>query len=449
MKTRTPTGSSTGRRGGGRRPALGLGALALCLCTLATATGCGRQETGITFMVGGEPNEVAYWGTLIDDYERLSGLRVRVIVQPSDSDQRREGLVVPLRSAEADPDVFLMDVVWIPQFAASDWLEPLDGYAEEEGLSLDPFFAGIVDLADRYEGALCALPLYIDGGLLYYRKDLLAEYGLPGPPSTWDELVKYSRKVQDGEREGNGSFYGFVWQGAQYEGLVCNFLEFASSSGGGEGGSRLGFSLEAPEDAAALRFMSDLIHEYEISPPSTYTEMKEEECRIFFQAGNALFERNWPYAWSLHEEAGSPVRGVVGVARLPHFGGGRSASALGGWHVGISRSSDRKTESWSFVKFITSFETQKKLALNLGWNPARTDVYEDAAVKESIPHLALLKGIFESAVPRPTAPYYSRLSDVMQRYLNACLSGKMGATDAMSEIRLEADRLHRQYADAR
>jgi multiple sugar transport system substrate-binding protein len=416
---------------------------------MAAASQCGRRETGITFMVGGEPNEVAYWETLIDEYERQSGLQVRLIAQPADSDQRREGLVVPLRSGETDPDVFLMDVVWLPQFAASAWLEPLDEYLREDDFSLDPFFAGVIELADEYKGALFGLPLYIDGGLLYYRKDLLDRYGLPGPPQTWDELVKQSLRVQAGERERNEGFYGFVWQGAQYEGLVCNFLEFAASSEAGGRQPGRGFRLDAPENAGALRFMSDLIHKYGVSPPNTYTEMKEEECRIFFQAGNALFERNWPYAWALHEEADSPVRGRVGIARLPHVTGGRSASALGGWHVGISRTSDHKRQSWMFVKFITSFEAQREMTLHLGWSPSRVDVYNDRTVIERIPHLALLKGIFKNAVPRPTVPYYSRLSDVLQRYLNACLSDKMNARDAMSDIGKEADRLRKRYAEAR
>ncbi len=409
--------------------------------------GCGSEDSAVTFMAGGEPNEIAYWETLIADFERKSGVDVRLMRQPADSDQRREELVVPLRSGQPDPDVFLMDVVWVAQLAASDWLEPLSPFAEKDDLSLDPFFGDIVELADRYRAELVALPVYVDGGLLYYRVDLLAEYGFAGPPGTWDELVDCSLKVQEGERERNPGFYAYVWQGAQYEGLVCNFLEVAASSKGWTPHPVKGYVPGGPESGEALRFMHDLINVHRISPPNTYTEMKEEQSRIFFQNGNALFERNWPYAWTLHEAADSPVKGKVGIARLPHFPGGRSVSTLGGWHAAISRSSDRKREAWQFMSFLSSFGTQKKLALNLGWNPARTDVYEDEEVIRGIPHLPLLEGILKNAVPRPRVPYYSQVSDVLQRHINAALSGKMSETEALRAIREETRRLRERYGE--
>lgn len=91
----------------------------------------------------------------------------------------------------------------------------------------------IVNLVDRYKGKLIALPVYIDAGVLYYRKDLLRKYGYSKPPNTWDELVNCALKIQKSMRKTNPNFYGFLWQGAQYEGLVCNWLEFAASNGGG------------------------------------------------------------------------------------------------------------------------------------------------------------------------------------------------------------------------
>lgn len=437
------------RLGVSPRPGAGLSAMLLfCVLSAIIATGCGRDETAVTFMAGGEPNEIAYWETLIDEFQGESGMEVRLIRQPADSDQRREELVVPLRSGKPDPDVFLMDVVWVAQLAASEWLEPLESYAEEDNLSLKPFFPGILDLADRYEGALVALPVYIDGGLLYYRVDLLERYGFPGPPETWDELLEQSLVVQEGERAGNESFYAFVWQGAQYEGLVCDFLEFAASTEEWAEAPAESYRAGAPGSAEALRFMRDLIHTYGISPPNTYTEMKEEQCRIFFQNENALFERNWPYAWVLHNAPDSPVRGRVGIAPLPHFRGGRSVSALGGWHIGLSRTSDKKRDSWEFMKFCASYETQRKLALNLGWNPARTDVYDDETVIDSIPHLRLLEDIFRNAVARPRVPYYSQVSDMLQRHINACIAGKTDEKEALAAIMEEVQRLRGRYDKA-
>lgn len=419
------------------------GVILLIILTLLL-TCCGKKEARITFMVGGAPDELEYWEELIAEFEESSGLDIRIIRQPTDSDQRRQGLVVPLKSEQSDPDVFLMDVVWIGQFVASGWLEPLEPYISESGFSIEPFFERIMNSVDRYNNTLFALPVYVDGGLLYYRRDLLEKYGYDNPPRTWDDLVNYSLRVQKEERVEDPDFYGFVWQGTQYEGLVCTFLEFSASYGGGimEGDK---IRLNTPEDIEALNFMTDLIHYYKISPPHTFTEMKEEEVRSFFQRGKALFERNWPYAWKLHQSEGSLVKNRVAITSLPHSNEEKSASALGGWHVGISRFSDAKDKAWKLVEFITSFPTEKKLMLNLGWNPGRKDVYQDKEIKDMLPHLHILSGIFETAVFRPNLPYYTQLSEVIQRYVNACLSGKIKPEEALDKAQTEVEDIAKMY----
>jgi multiple sugar transport system substrate-binding protein len=280
--------------------------------------------------------------------------------------------------------------------------------------------------------------------VLYYRTDLLKRYGYDSPPQTWDQLLRSSQHIQAEEREGNPNFHGFVWQGAQYEGLVCTFLEFTASYGGGilEGGHIL---LNRPPNVEALKFMQALIHRYAVSPPNIFTEMKEEEVRLVFQRGNALFERNWPYAWKLHQSENSPVKGNVGIAPLPCIEGNQPASTLGGWHVGISRHSDQKGAAWELVEYLCSYETQKQLVLNLGWNPGRTDVYTDSLVLEQLPHLNRLRDVFQYAVARPNVPYYTQISEVIQRNVNGALAGKSDAETALKRMEEETAQITTIY----
>ncbi len=413
--------------------------LPVCLALLLlfpVLTGCtGTEERAITFAVGGAPAELEFWEELLSEFEAGSGVRVNLMRQPTDTDQRRQGLVISLAAQKEDPDVLLMDVVWLAQFAASGWLVPLDGYARAEGdagAALDVFFPNVLDRADRYQGELIALPVYVDGGLLYYREDVLRRLEVTAPPQTWDELVQYSLSAQEMMRPAHPHFFGFLWQGAQYEGLICNFLEFAGSNGGGIVSDNGTIAIDTPENVAAARFMVDLIHRWRVSPPSTFTEMKEEEVRIAFQQGNGLFERNWPYARPLHESAGSPVRGRTGIGLLPHFPGGRSVATLGGWHVGISQYSDQKELSWKLVRFLISYETQRKLALKLGWTPGRRDLYHDPLLLAELPHFAALQTVFENARPRPLLPFYTQVSEVLQRYLNAALAGRLTPEAALA-----------------
>ena len=407
---------------------------------------CSKKESNVVyFAVGGAPNEIELWEEIVKEFELKTDIKVGILRQPTDTDQRRQGLVVPLKSKKKDPDVFLMDVAWIAQFAASNYLEPLDSYIRENNLDLNVFFSNVVNLVDKYNDKIIALPIYVDGGVLYYRKDLLKKYGYLKPPQTWEELLRYSLKIQEEERKNNPNFYGFVWQGAQYEGLICNFLEVSGSNNGGIVISNGRISLNTKENREALQFMHDLIHKYKVSPPNTFTEMKEEEVRMFFEQGNALFERNWPYAWTLHQSEGSKVKDKIGIAPLPHFPGKKSISTLGGWHIGISKYSDKKHESFEFIKFVISYPIQKKLAIELGWNPGRKDLYEDKELLESLPHFLYLRQVFENAYPRPNLPYYTQISEILQKYINSAISGKMNVNTALKKAEKEVQKIIDRY----
>lgn len=406
-----------------------LAALAACATLF-----CAKDRKTLSFWIGGAPEEISYWESRIRLFEEKTGIDAQFVRQPTYSDQRLQGLMVSLESGQPDPDVFLMDVIWISMFSRSGWLEQLDEFIGKDDFSTAPFFSNVLKQSDTFKGKLYALPVFIDVGLLYYRKDLLRKYGYSSAPRTWGELKAMAQSVN--KRMGISGFNGFLWQGAQYEGLVCTFLEFITSHGGVlyDGKNLLP---ENPASRRGLAFMRDLIHEYGISPSNTYTEMKEEEVRRAFQRGNALFERNWLYAWNLHQQENSPVKGKVAMAPLPCEPPAGRSSALGGWHVGISRYSDRKEDAWRLVKFILSKEEQAEMALRVGWHPGRRDIYSLERVKRKLPYIGLVQKVFKSAVNRPAMPCYTQVSQIIQLHVNNCLMGKTGPEQALRNIREE------------
>ena len=402
--------------------------------------GCGGGEgEKITFAVGGTPNELAYWEKVIGEFQRQSNIKVEMLRKPSNTDHQRQSLIISLKAEMSDPDVFLMDVAWVGLFAAAGWLEPLG-----KDFDRTPFFQTIIHSVDTMDGRLIALPVYMDGGVLYYRKDLLKLSGLDGPPKTWGELLSSGKKVQEQVREANPKFYGFVWTGAQYEGLITVFMEFAGTDGGFIRHGA-GVCLNSPANLAALSFMHDLIWKDKISPPNTYTTMREEQVRTYFQEGNAMYERNWPYAWSLHQAKSSKVRGKTAVAPVPGPQENTSASTLGGFHIGVSAFSDVKDAAEKFVRFVTSFSCQKEMVLRLGWNPGRQDLYRDRELLRKAPHLRELMVVFQRSRPRPLVPYYSQISAVAQRQINAVLANKVSPEKALADADREIEALLSRY----
>ena len=417
---------------------MGTGKFRMLLLFLFLLLGCGSPETQkVVFSVGGAPKELAAWDDLLRDFEGISGIPVELLRQPADTDRQRQGLMISLKAGLPDPDVFLMDVSWLALFARSGWLEPLPEF------DASPFFDEVVRKVDTYQGRLLALPVYMDGGLLFYRRDLLDRFGLR-PPETLAELLSSSWKLQEEMRAQHPAFFGFVWQGAPYEGLICSFLEFT----GKEGGFRLQDGkvlLNLPANRTALRFMRDLIWKYKISPPSTFTEMREEQARLFFQRGDALYERNWPYAWSLHQSPESKVRQKIGIAPFPGMNRNDSVSTLGGWHIGISRFSNVKREAREFVKYVVSERGQKKMVLRLGWNPGRQDLYRDPEVLAKMPHLRDLQPIFQRTRPRPVVPYYPQMSEIVQRRIHAVIANLASPEEALREAEKEIAALLGRY----
>jgi multiple sugar transport system substrate-binding protein len=324
-----------------------------------------------------------------------------------------------------------LDVIWVPEFARAGWLRDLTG-ALEKGEE-QAFFHGPIE-AVTYNGRLFAVPWYIDAGLLYYRKDLLKKYSRP-VPRTWQELVGTAQAVMAGEK----NLYGFIWQGKQYEGLVCAVLEFLHSNGGAviEKGKP---AIYSPQNTQALGFMRDLIERYGVSPPLV-TTATEEPTRQLFGSGKALFMRNWSYAWNIFEREGSAVRGKVGVAALPSYPGHGSASTLGGWQLGVNRYSLHPEASEKLIQFLVSPAAQKILALTIGYKPARKALYKDAGLLREQPFVASLSRIFMTARPRPVTPYYPMITQVLQPEFSAAISGIKTPGEALASAQKQVEHI--------
>ncbi len=408
----------------------------MVLTSISLLSGSQEIKKGqLTFKAGLViPSELTYFRQVLQGFQQETGIEVTALVgEAKTSEEIRRAFLDDLKTKKSDPDVMFLDIAWISELADDGLLEELDNYQ----IDTTVFFPKLVKLADTYNGKLIALPGHMDGGLLYYRQDLLQKYGYQYPPKTWDELLAMSLRVQAGERATNPDFWGFVWQGSRYEGLVCNALEYFVSAGGGFVDEKGDSIINKEENVIALQFMVDLIHQSRISPPTTYQIDNEEQVWRRFQEGNALFERNWPFAWGKHNAADSPVKGKVGIAPLPSFPNHDAAATLGGWHFAISKYSDRKEDAVKLLNYLTSYNVQKNMVQTIGWNSVRRDIYSDPQVVASAPHLISLRSVFDNAVPRPMVPYYPDFSLVLQKYIHAALSKAMLPADALQKAHEE------------
>jgi multiple sugar transport system substrate-binding protein len=359
-------------------------------------------------------------------------VRVEIHSTPDAADQRHQLYVQWLNARTPEPDVLQLDVIWTAEFAAAGWILPLDRF----GPDVQGFFPATVS-ANRWGDGIYALPWFVDAALLYWRTDLV-----DSPPETYAALEAQALAA----KERTGVPHGFVWQGARYEGLVTVFLEQLHASGGEilDAGGEV--RLESEAAVRALTFMREAVQRTGLTPEAALT-WQEEQVRFAFQNGEAVFMRNWPYAYPLlSDSAESAVAGRFAVAPLPAGPGGGRASALGGQQLAVSAHSREPEAAWRLVEFLTSPEEMLARARGAGHYPARTALYELPELADALPvPPAQARAAIESAVPRPAIPVYTELSSTLQVWLHRALTGQAEPREALAsaaaQIRTLLERL--------
>ncbi|WP_342042654.1 ABC transporter substrate-binding protein [Bacillus sp. OTU2372] len=377
------------------------------------------------------------WKELINKFEQQNPtikVKLTQMPAPAKSTEIHQYLVTSLQSGQSDIDVFTGDVVWVPEFAAAGWTEPMDQYVNK-----DEYYPGVID-ALTYNGKLSAMPWYVDGGMLYYRKDLLEKYNKP-VPKTWDEMLATAKEIQS--KENDPKLQQFVWQGKQAEVLVCDFVEFLGSAGGSILNTQGKSNADSPEFLKTLKFMKKLTDD-RISPKSVLT-FDEEPSRTVFTDGNAIFHRNWSYVWSVAQDPKqSKVVDKVGVAPLPSFDGNSSSSTMGGYQFMVAKNSKKKDAAIKFAQFLSSKESQLYFASELAFSPTRPSVLEDKGLQQKNPFLTGLDKVFQGTTARPVSPDYPKLSLVLQSNISGVLSNSIKADDAAKQIDTELKKITKQ-----
>ena len=359
------------------------------------------------------------WNRLLKEFhEKNPRIRIKTQVAPHSSTQYHAIITQRLKNQDPSVDVFLMDVVWPPEFGNAGWAMDLTSrFPPREQAK---FIEGPIR-ANTWQGRIYGIPCYLGAGLFYYRKDLLDKYHFD-VPRTWGEMLTQGEAIIKGEND--PELYAYSGQFKQYEGLVCDMLEFLWSNGGAVI-DRKNDRVVLDKNAAigAVAFVRDKI--IGKAAPRGAVNYEEPESLGLFVQGKAIFHRNWPYAWAIaNDPRKSRIAGRIGVAALPAFRGHHSASALGGWQFGINRYSRHPEEAWRFIHFMSSFRSQKILALEAGLAPTRKNVYQDPEIQERMPHLKAFLPAFKEARPRPLSPVYPMISQELQRFFSRAIVEK-------------------------
>ncbi|MFG1912918.1 ABC transporter substrate-binding protein [Kribbella sp. NPDC048928] len=353
---------------------------------------------------------------------------------PEDADAQRQQMVQNAQAKSDAYSVLVMDVVWTSEFAANQWITQIP---EDKVPDLGKLLPATVETA-KYRDKLYAVPMTSDGGLLYYRSDLLKQAGVTEPPKTWDEMNAACKKVQALPAGKNIGCYAGQFE--KYEGLTVNFSEAVNSAGGDIVDKDGKPNVNTPEAKAGLE---QLVNDFKsgVIPKAAIT-YKEEESRRAFQDGKLLFLRNWPYVYALANktDGSSKIAGKFAVAPLPGKTGA-GVSSLGGHDYAISSFAKNKATAIDFINFMASEARQKANVEKTSQAPTWASLYDDPALQKQFPYLTPLKASIEGAKPRPKVVKYGDVTAAIQAAAYDALSLKTPPDKALSDLQTKLQSL--------
>lgn len=408
-----------------------------CVLVLLAGQGCtesGKSPAGVTLTLidqsWADKESQGLLNQELRQFTSWSGIRVEVFPAPESAVEQLATWRKLLESGARVPDVYAIDVIW-PGILASELLD-LKSYipAQEIAAHFPKLIAN-----NTVNGRLVALPYNMSAGLLFYRVDLLRQYGYRAPPKTWEELQAMAARIQAGERvKGHENFWGFIWQGAPSEALTCNALEWQVSEGGGtiiEDGK---ITVDNPQTVRAWERAARWIGS--ISPPSVVA-YKEGDAFNIWQTGQAAFMRNWTNAYVAASAPGSPTRGRFEIAPLPSGRTG-SAATLGGNGYGISRYSLHSREAAMLVRFLCGRGEQRRRCLSSAQPATIPDLYNDPQVLAANPYFSTTLEVYRKGLTlRPssaTGKVYPEVSRAYYEAVHAVLTGNKSAAEAAAAL---------------
>jgi len=371
----------------------------------------------ITYVQGKDNSNVVR--PLVDKWNAAHPDQKVTFKEQSDAaDQQHDDLVQHFQGKDANYDVVDVDVIWTAEFAAKGWLQPLK---DKTAFDTSAMLPATVKTA-TYGGTLYAAPQTSDGGMLYYRKDLV-----PTPPKTWDEMMSMCSIA----KQNNMGCYAGQFQ--KYEGLTVNASEAINSWGGKIVDDSGKAAVNSAEAKAGLGKLVDAFKNGNI--PQEAITYKEEDSRTAFQDGKLLFLRNWPYVYNIagKTDGSSKVADKFGIAPLPGKSG-PGASSLGGHNLAMSVYSKNKATALDFMKFMTSEETEKFYATQGSLAPVLGSLYTDESLTSKLAYLPVLKTSIENAVPRPVTPFYPAVTKAVEDNAYAALKGEKTVDQAVSDM---------------
>ncbi len=301
--------------------------------------------------------------------------------------QYRETMVTKFVGG-APLDVLWVSDSWLPEWAESGWIAPVNGFPEL--MKYDSDAETFCNDSMTYKGKQYGLTYYTDYMGFFYDEDKLKAAGFSAPPSSWDEVVEQSLVM----KEKGISDFPMMLAMAQ-ESWLIEFISTLVFSHGGHLTNEAGDAqMQDPKAGAveALRWVVDAVNKHKIISRSC-VETGELAGLKAFSAGNHAFAMLPKYRLRvLNDPKQSQIAGKVKQALVPMGKNGSHATV--GWmrfHAMSAQAAKDKTRAAEAAKLIEwfggksngAYTFQKELFLDIGAGFGVKPLFDDPDIQKA------------------------------------------------------------------
>jgi multiple sugar transport system substrate-binding protein len=332
-----------------------LATMAIAVSGVASANAQADPSGNVSFMVFGDPAELAAYQGLVDAFESAHPtIDVELMHVPDQADYRQR--LGADFAAGTPADVVLINYRRYAPFAERGVLEPLGPYlASSDVIQESDFYTEALD-PFRWDGEVMCIPQNLSSLVVYYNKHLFDDAGLAYPSDTWtwQEFLDTAKALTK-DTDGDGRTDQF---GLGTEASIFRLAPFIWQNGGelvDNESSPTRLALDTPEAREAVQWFVDLQVAHHVVPDATEEAAEDSESR--FQNGRT--------AMFLNSRRGTPTyREITGfdwdVAALPN--NRESAGILHSDAYCMPSSAENKEAIWTFIEFANSAEGQEIIA---------------------------------------------------------------------------------------
>lgn len=370
-------------------------------------------------------------------FEAQTGVKISFTDYPEND--LRSHIVADAANKAGGFQLYCLDNNYIPLFASSGWVLPLDS-SIKPAYKLDDVFDSLKQ-SYSWDGKLYGLSIYSEVTILYYRKDLLDAAKL-SVPTTIAELETAANKLKNPPRT-----FGIALRGLRGEGMnVYTWTEWLRSYGGDFLGPNMEPAFDSPAAIEGTEHYAKLIQD--AGPPGSGTWGWPQVSSSFSAGRVAMTIESTAFYPTFNDPKQSNVTGKIGYAVVP---AGPKGAYPANYAIGLAVASsvDPSSKTFeaasNFLQWATSQQMEfARTAQNIG-NEDRKSVNQSDLLKGKLDP-SYIKAVSDGQAItkkdyRPMIPQWREMGDIIGAHVESVFTGSVSAKEALTAAAAEtADR---------